>query len=350
MHRIHIDFETRSAGPDLKKTGLHKYFDHPSTDVWCMAWKIDRGPVRLWRPGHPWPLAINRALEAGGRIIAHNAAFERVCWNKILRGRYGLALPELTPERTECTMARAMAMALPGALDELTDLLALPVRKDGEGKGLMLRMAKPRKIQDDGTVEWWDVPERVARLMRYCAQDVLAECAVDAHVAPLDATERRAWILDQRINDRGLPVDLDNVAALQDVIRTEKKIADRRMRDVTGGEVAAATNAGALLAWVGNRLFEEISSLAKDQLLKMLDRDDLPSDVRAALEVRKEAGRASTAKLTAMENSASADGRARGLFAYCGANSGRWAGRRIQTQNMPRPDLDQSEIEIILGE
>src|ERR1035437_4765935 len=168
MTALHLDLETR-IGVDLRKTGGYIYAESPTTDVWCAAYCVDDGPVELWVP-ELWhdeqaympegyvdcPDEIRNAVRENWQIVAHNANFERALWAGVLAPRYGWPTPRL--EQWRCTMAMALAMALPPALGQCAEALGLTERKDDDGKALMLRMAKPRKVNADGSFTWWTVP------------------------------------------------------------------------------------------------------------------------------------------------------------------------------------------------
>lgn len=341
---IHLDFETRST-VDLREVGLDNYARHSSTDVWCAAWALnDQVPV-LWTPTSEvqWP---KHASISSTTFVCHNAAFELAIWNNIMVPRYGW--PELKPEQVFCTMAQAYAMGLPGALDDAAAAVGLNTRKDQSGKRLMLQLCRPREIRPDGTVVWWDDDERLNRLYEYCKQDVLVERELHRRLVPLSAREREVWLLDHKINQCGVPIDAQAVRAAIGVVELEKVRLNNEIRNITGNAVGFTTEVARLTKWVRDRGVD-IQALAKADVLDALGLDDLPDDVRRALEVRQQGGKTSTAKLTAMLESASPDGRVRGTLQYHGASTGRWAGRRLQTHNLMRPTMKQAQIEHALA-
>jgi len=343
---LHIDFEGRSA-VDLRKAGAHAYAESETTDVWCMAWCLGDGPINVWKAGEPFPWRDEEdyALLRGATVVAHNAQFELAIWNRLMVPRYGW--PPLDPRQVRCTMAMAYAMALPGGLDAAAAAVGLEVRKDGEGSRLMMQMARPRAVKDDGTIIWWDDEARRQRLYGYCRQDVVVERELEKRLLQLTPAEQEIWVLDQKINDRGVRVDLKTVNKLIQAVEKEQARLTHKMVRVTGGRVEGASKVAQLEAWVAERI-GDIDGLAKADVTALLDRDDLPADVREALEVRREAAKSSVAKLKAMRAAACADGRVRGTLQYHGASTGRWAGRRIQVQNFPRPSLDQGDIEDVV--
>ena len=335
-HYVVIDFETRSPA-DLKKTGAERYFEHPDTGVWCLCYAVgDDGEVQTWRPGAELlPGELIGHVAAGREVVAHNAHFEMLGWARLIRDGY--ALPPLDPRQVNDTMARARALALPGSLEDAAAALHLPIAKDAEGRRVMLQLARPRSREP---LVWWDDPAKLARLIEYCKTDVEVERLLHKKLPPLSAEERALWVRDWHINQRGVLLDMPSIERAAYVVAEEQKRIGWEVRALTKGVVPSAQTTSKMLAWLRTRGVE-VDSLAKAHVRDLLQGSDLDrvEGVRAVVELRKEAAKASTAKLKAMQAGACSDNRARGLFAYHGAGqTGRWAGRRIQTQNMPRPD------------
>ncbi|MDE2468937.1 MAG: hypothetical protein KGL35_09385 [Bradyrhizobium sp.] len=356
---LHIDFETRST-TDLRKSGVYRYFEDPNTGIWGASYYFgddSRAPQdypRSWwlNEGVGLPPAVEAHILAGGRVIAHNAPFERQCLKL-------LGAP-VSVEQMDCTLSRGAALGLPLGLDHLAGALRLSYQKDAKGYAIMMRMARPRRIVEDGSPIWWDEPDKIATLAAYCCQDTVVEGAIDAKVLPLSERERAVWELDQRINDRGIMLDVPAIKRLLAVVEIAKKRLDRRMQEVTDGAVPACSNAKRLVEWI-NSLGVPCASIAKSKHEDILDAaDDAdaldleaigieidPAELQrrpkiaAALELRAQAAKASTAKLKRMLAVVCADGRARGLLQYHGSHVGRWAGRLTQPQNLPRVDPDR---------
>lgn len=367
MTHLHIDFETRSAC-DLKVAGLDNYAKHPTTDVWCMAYAFGDEPVGLlaqWDFPFKARHDIANHVTNGGIVVAHNAAFELAIWNNVMVPRYGW--PELKPEQVRCTMAMAYAMALPGALENAGAALGLAAQKDMAGSRVMLQRAKPKSVGKnlpclcDGSgvvkfndgyaeacncIEWHDDPAKIAKLHAYCKQDVEVERQVESRLLPLPPSEQALWLLDQRINNRGIYVDLPAVNAAIKIVEVEQARLNHEMRVVTKNAVATCNAVGQLGDWLKYRGVE-IAGVAKADVLDALDGDP-PPDCRRALELRREAAKSSTAKLKKMVEVACADSRIRNWAQYHGAGTGRWAHRNIQPGNLPRPNIPQQDIEFIL--
>lgn len=335
MATLHIDFETYSAC-ELKTAGLDNYANDPTTGVHCLGWAFDDQPVAVLGASSRWwpqlPDSIAAHVRAGGEVVAHNAAFEFAIWNKVCVPRYGWPLLSLIQLR--CTMAQAYAMSLPGSLEQAALAAGITQKKDTVGARVMMQLAKPKA---DGT--FWqptDDTGKFAALYRYCAQDVEVERELDGRLMRLSAREQNLWMIDQVINQRGIRVDLPSIDNAIAMVEAEKARLDREMLKATGGAVGKCTEVALLVQWIRNQGVA-IEGLAKAEVLDALKTDDMPATVRKALLLRREAARSSTAKLRAMKERASADGRVRGCFQYHGSHTGRWAHRGVQPGNLPRP-------------
>lgn len=347
---VHIDFETRSA-VNLPKAGSDVYAQDWTTSILCMCYAFGDGPIHTWLPFQKsdyFDVNLDKLLKhiaSGGKFAGHNAGgFEIPIWNGVCAFNYGW--PELKAENCIDTMAQAFAMALPGSLDGASSAVGLQAKKDMKGRRVMLQLSQPRKILDDGTIIWWepeDVPEKFEILYEYCRQDVEVERQLHNKLMALNEQEEKLWLLDWEINRRGVLVDRKSIDICLDITEYEKKRLNNRMKIVTKGAVATCNATGQLTDWLKWSGLE-VPSVAKADVLDMLERDDLPKECREALLLRQEAAKTSTAKANAMRLGQCFDGRVRGLFQYHGAGTGRWAGRRVQLQNLPRPSLSQDQI------
>lgn len=342
---VSVDFETRSA-VDLRKTGVYIYADDPSTDVWCMAYAFDDEEPKVWTPADPIDTRLEDYIVEGGMLRAWNANFERVIWNKIMVARY--QWPRTRASQWHCTMAQASAMGLPRALGQAADVLKVEQQKDKTGQNLMMRMARPRKTNEDGTHVWWDTPDKVQALIQYCLQDVRTEIAVAERLAEMDEQERQVFLLDQRINDRGVMLDRDLLRRVRVLADTSKEEIDAEIARLTKGQVTGATKGVDLVKWL-NKYGVATKSVDKQHVARLLARDDLHPVIRKVLELRQDGAKSSTAKLDSMENAAGPDDRMRGLLVYHGAATGRWSGKLVQPQNFPRPAKKQNELNEIIA-
>lgn len=338
---LHIDFETRSTA-DLKQVGLWRYSMDPTTDVWCMAWSFG-GEPQLWKIGDTLPSDIRAHVLRGRTVVAHNVQFERQIWNNIMAPRLGW--PVLHIHQTECTMVGAYSMGLPGTLEDAALALGLHVRKDTEGRNLMLRMARPRRYEG-GRPVWWDEDERLARLYEYCKHDVRVEMALHDRLMPLSKYERGLWFIDQRINERGVAVDRVSVVAAVEAAEKVKQRAGDDLAKLTGGAVTSVSALAALKDWMAPQGIHT-ESVSKDAVAELLA-GELPRVVRQVLELRAEVGKASVAKLDKMLALLGDDDRLHNMFQYWGAHTGRWAGRGVQPHNFVRDVPDAEEVEAVM--
>ena len=342
---VSVDFETRGA-VDLRKTGVYIYADDPSTDVWCMAYAFDDEEPKVWTPGDPIDVRLEDYIVEGGKLRAWNSSFERVIWNKIMVPRYNW--PRTGASQWFCTMAQASAMGLPRALGQAADVLGVEQQKDKSGQALMMRMARPRRTNPDGSHVWWDTPDKMAALISYCEQDVRTEIAVAERLVEMDAQERQVFLLDQRINDRGVMLDRDLLNRVRVLADNSKEEIDAESTRLTKGKVTGATKGVDLVKWL-NSYGVRTKSVDKQHVAALLARDDLHPVIRKVLELRQDGAKSSTAKLDSMENAAGPDDRMRGLLVYHGAATGRWSGKLVQPQNFPRPAKKQDELNEIIA-
>lgn len=331
MTNLHFDIETHSVA-DLRKVGAYKYFEHEHTGVWCAAYAVDDDDVKMWHPDLD-DADVKHAIKHADHVYAHNANFERLGFRHVLGPRHGFPVPG--DEDFRCTMAMAFAMALPGSLEGAAAALGLPDQKDMAGNRVMKQLARPRRMEG-GKPVWWDTPEKFEKLYAYCMKDVEVERGLHERLLPLRPQEQRVYFMDQRINDRGVMIDHKLAGKSLAVVEATIARLNDEMHDVTGGEVSRVTNTGQLNTWL-NANGVDCRSLAKDQLDELLALD-LPDKCRRALELRKEGAKTSTAKINKMMEMRCADGRMRGNLQYHGANTGRWAARGAQLQNLPRPE------------
>lgn len=320
---VHLDFETRS-GVDLKKVGAYRYAEDKSTEVICLS---HSGPGGRWRPGE---LLWNGVTTEDW--VGHNQTFERVIWNA------KMDRPLRTPAMQDCTMARALAVGLPADLETVGRVLKLPLQKDKAGHRLMLKMCKPKKVSADETIEWHDDPADLERLAAYCDRDVEAESALDARLPRLSDRERKVWLLDQTINDRGVFVDVPLVRAALDAVAKAGRKADRRLWELTNGAADKCSQTAKIATWVRSRGVP-CDSIAKGEFEELIRRAEIFDEptVEEALSLRR-----ATTHMFRFEKilvQVCRDGRLRGLFRYHKAATGRWSG---WSQSFPRVDSPEA--------
>lgn len=352
MTVLSIDFETASQA-DLTQVGARLYAEHPSTRVLCMAYAFDNGPVSHWVPGAPFPADVAAHVAVGGTVRGWNVKFELEIWNRVL-GRH-TPRPSLRPEQLDDTMARAAFWGLPLSLDKAGVAMGISNLKSKTGHALMMRMCRPRAVDPaTGVARWWHLeePQMLDDLVAYCKQDVLAERELANKLPPLPDRERRIWLMDLEINQRGVPVDPELATRMRDIAAVAKKRLDRKINGLTEGRVKSTNQAVAILAEAQAYGFEG-GDLRRDTLKEHLPRTE--SDyVRELLMIRQDAARTSTAKLNALLRAHDPNTcRVYGMLQHYGAiRTGRWAGRLLQPQNIPRPvikNVDAAVAAIMQG-
>jgi DNA polymerase len=336
--RLSGDFETTSCG-SLPQIGAHKYARLPSTRILCFAYAIEEDDPVVWYPTlQPAPAdLLSAARDPGLEFRAWNAAFEFNIWNACAI-RHGL--PPLPIDAFHCTMAQALVWGVPPKLEQAAIVLKTNMEKDKEGAALMRKMMRPRPHKD-GSITWWDQdePQLLWRLGEYCAQDVRAERSIGRRLRSMPPEERRLWLLDQRMNDRGLRVDTDAVGKMQTVVDGEIVRIGAALSSLTDGQITSPTQTARLLKYLKAEGVE-IDSLDK-RMLPLVLKDELEPRHRKILTLYQQGAKSSTAKLRSMTSYLDDDGRIRGLTQYGGAmRTLRWAGRGPQIQNYPRPSKE----------
>ncbi|MEM1224578.1 MAG: DNA polymerase [Planctomycetota bacterium] len=329
-----IDFETRST-VDLKKCGASVYARDPNTEVLCLAYGQWKEDVRLWKVGDEVPHYLFDAIQNGTEEIeAHNVGFERLIWHHICHKRWGW--PDVPFDRWRCSMAACCRLTLPRSLDQAGQALGLSVQKDKAGAAVMRKLCKPRKPTKNDPSQWHEDPADFEKLYDYCIQDVRTEMAISEAIKPLTPTELKLWQIDQRINLRGLPVDLKALETCKALLEQQLQDTCDEIARVTDEEVKTPKQVKAISDFIESQIGTRPKDLSAGTVAEWLECDDLPDEVRDVLELRQKGSKASTAKITAMIQRCDDDGRVRGNLVYHGAATGRWAGSGIQCQNFPR--------------
>lgn len=344
MTILWLDTETFSEC-DLKSAGTHAYAAHPSTEITVAQWAIDDGEPQVFdctafRVEHA-RACVERFLEDPTvTVVAHNSMFDRT----LLRHCWGIDVPV---ERWQDTMIQAMAHGLPGSLDKIGQIVGLEEdkAKDKRGRELIQLFCKPRpknSILRRATRETH--PEQWAEFLEYSRQDIVAMRAIGQRLPSWNYRaghpELAIWHLDQRINDRGVAVDLELAEAAIDAVAREQKRLKADVVEQTNGLVSSASKRDQLLAFICAEYGVDLPDMKADTLRRRVEDPDLPEGVRLLLSIRLEATKTSTAKYKALVNASSDDGRLRNTLQFAGAQrTARWAGRIFQPQNLPRPDV-----------
>lgn len=332
---LSIDVETYSDCPI--KYGAQRYVDDTTFEILLFAYSFDDEPVEVIdMTKDPLPERVVDALyNKEITKTAFNAAFEMICLKKYF--------PDADYTNWECTSVLALYCSLPASLDNVSKALRLGEAKDSRGKRLIQFFSVPRKPTKTNPKTRnmpEDAPEKWAEYIEYNRQDVVVEKAIRKRLLSLKppAIEHEYWLLDQDINWRGVKVDMelvDAALACNDEIVEE---ATESSKILTGLENPNSTMQ--LKEWLSARLGYDLETMRKDDVSNLLTQD-IPSDVRKVLQNRQVLGNSSIKKYLAMKNAVCSDGRIHGMLQFYGAmRSGRWAGRVVQLQNLPRNYLE----------
>lgn len=346
--QIVLDYETRSEA-DLKKVGGVKYSQDPSTEILCVGYKVDDGPATIWTGRLPVPKDFLEAARNPKCVwVAHNALFEQCITENVLRKALP-TFPALPPARWKCTAAKAAAYALPRALEGACLALDLPVKKNMDGRRLMLRYSKPRRAwltwKEKGLEPGWvngepdkyfEDAEGLKGVYDYCANDVEAEYLLDRAVPDLIPIEREIWLLNQAMNLRGVQVDTETAQIVLSLIKAHVGELEDELRELTGGAVTTVGQRDKLLGWLGANGIT-LPNLAIKTVMENLDalKTD-KSPAKRVLEIRAALAKSSTKKYQAILGRAGRNGRVCDIAMYHGAHTGRESGTGLQLQNLPR--------------
>lgn len=348
IQHLNIDIETYSS-IDIKKSGLYKYVQSPDFDVLLFAYSVNGGGVEIvdLASGEKIPLAIRQML-LDSRVLKHayNAAFEWYCLAKYLSID---PIPWISQWR--CTMMHGLYCGYTAGLDATGEALGLPQdkRKLSTGKALIRTFSipqKPTKSNSDRTRTLpHHEPQKWKLFKEYCIQDVVTEMEILRRLSafPVPDFVQKEWELDLRINAFGVRVDMNLVDGALNIAESVRASLLQDARRITGLDNPNAV--GQLKNWVETHTGSALESLDKEAVKDMLRESDIPIEVCRMLKIRQELGKSSVSKYDAMVNAVCEDGRARGLLQFYGANrTGRWAGRLVQVQNLPRNYIDDLDF------
>ena len=364
MKTISIDIETYS-GYDLTKCGVYKYCESPDFEILLFGYSVDGGEVQVisLADGESIPSEILDALTDDAiQKWAFNANFERVCLSRYLRDS-GVSLDPfadnhhsatvlgkakyLNPESWRCSMVWSAYMGMPLSLEGAGVVLGLEKQKLTEGKDLIRYFCspcKPTAVNGQRTRNLPDhAPDKWAAFKDYNRRDVEAEMSIQEKLAnfPVPDSEWGEYCQDQEINDRGIQLDLTLVRrAIEADTRSRKELLEK-IEELTA--IENPNSVAQMKQWLCDNGLET-DTLEKKAVAELLK--TAPEPLGRVLSLRQQLAKSSVKKYQTMENAVCADGRARGMFQFYGANrTGRWAGRLIQMQNLPQnhlPDLEQA--------
>ncbi|MHC1696014.1 MAG: DNA polymerase [Eubacteriales bacterium] len=342
MRHLSIDIETFSS-VDIKKSGLYKYVQSPDFQVLLFAYSLDNTPVRIidLAQGESIPGDVVNALFSPDVVKqAYNASFEWYCLSKYFNVQPS---PEVWLSQWRCTQIHGLYCGYTAGLAATGEALGLPQdkRKLGTGAALIRTFCVPCKPSKTNGYRSRTLPhhepEKWQLFKDYCVGDVVAEMEIERRLSafPVSEQEQRMWELDQVINSRGVAVDLqlvDGALAVSEAVTDELR---NEASDLT--TLNNPNSVSQLLSWYEEETGQDLDNLRKDTVKALLSGDIVNEAVRRVLEIRQELAKTSVTKYAAMREAVCEDGRIRGLLQFYGANrTGRWAGRLVQVQNLPK--------------
>lgn len=373
--KLHIDIESFSEA-DLKEVGLYKYAEDPSTELLVVCYAFDDGPVHIWLPYDAWDadwpailMAIKRRPECDAtaactasmqvpkdlhlavagldhegqaKLAAHNAQFERVMLNGVAGQRHGF--PLISIDQTVCTMAKCRTQGLPASLEEAAKALGTHP-KMATGRNDMLAFSKPRRKEAEPRWTPANDPERFVRLVAYCIDDVKAERDIDNALPDLTPSEVEVYRMDQRMNDRGVAVDLESVDHAIALVTEYKRQLEERCVAITGFKPSQNAK---IAEWIRANGWPALTDMQADTVARLTKNPLVPENCREVLKIRATYAMTAVSKFETMKAMVCADGRLRGMFQYHGAGPGRWSSTGVQLQNLMRPVIDNANDAIDL--
>lgn len=331
---IIVDFETYSPIPI--EAGTTKYAAHPDADIICMGYKIDDEPVKMWIPGrHVFPDIT------GHKIYAHNAIFDASIWHDIGCRRYDF--PKVPLDQWVDTVALVNRYGYPSRLAEVGEVLNLTVQKQKDGKALIKRICVPTETGRRPELHRDYTLTDFMKFLDYCLDDIRSTYhLVNALPAKtLSNTEHLLWLITQEMNLTGLPVDAETAEKIFSFIEGFTEELIKEMPKLTKGAVTKPTQAKKIIEWCKTRGLT-LDNLQAITVERTLAEKALPSDIRSVLQMRQMLGRSSTAKYRKIMEMIH-EGRVHNNLQYHGAHTGRWAGRGLQLQNLPRAKVKNPE-------
>ena len=339
-HHLSIDIETKSSA-DISKTGLYRYAQDKDFGILLFAYKYDGDEVKVvdLTAGESIPKNIREALtDPYVTKHAYNAAFEWYCLNTA-----GYTTPL---KQWHCTMVHGLYCGYTAGLDATGKAIGLPQDKQKlmTGKALIRYFCVPCKPTKSNGGRTWNLPkhapEKWALFKEYCIQDVVTEYELQKRLDafPMPEDELSLWRMDVRMNAFGVGVDPALISGALEIDATSTEQLTAKAVEITG--LPNPNSAVQLQQWLRGRGVE-MENLQKATVEEALGRKDLPEEARDVLEIRRQLGKTSVKKYAAMQTAKGEDNRVRGLTQFYGANrTGRWAGRLVQLQNLPRNYID----------
>lgn len=345
---IFLDFETRSRAK-LSDVGAWRYAEDPSTRVLCLSYAFGNREPYIWVEGQQPPKKLLEKIREGYRIHGWNStSFERAIFEVICGPKMGWDTPSI--EQYRDTMTDALELALPAKLEKCAEVMGCVEKKDVEGHKIMMKLCKPiasGKLKGQFREREDHMPDYI-KLYAYCKQDVRTERDVYKRLPyHVEGESLELMRMTMRINERGLPVDMPAVEAINDQVEKEKIICSNRFYDITG--IESPTQREVFQNWV-NENGPPLPNCQAETVFEYLQRVDLHPKLREAIELRNEVTTTSNAKYAKLIEMVCKDGTVKNNLIYRKAGTGRFAGAGFQGQNLPALSLESpnSFIEFFL--
>jgi len=347
MTKVWIDFETYSE-VDIKKRGGYAYTHDPSTEIICLAYAIDDGPVDLWLPDTPvYNDLIALISDTDTKVYAHNAKFDFRIWNNKMPSIW----PRIKEEQLIDTMALCASFSLPLSLADAGSAMSISMQKDSEGKALIKALCGPTKQGLRADYSSSLLIDKFNKLCRYCMRDVAAMRSLVESLPRDHLIEREAlvWLNTLHMNTIGLPIDHLSAKSIKEYLDSYVKISMRKVSVISNGAFQTINQIAKILDWCKNVHNYPIDNLQASTIIGVLNDDKCPKPVKDIMKLRQELGRTSTAKYTKVLDQLVTDGESvwvKDNLVYFGASTGRWTGTGFQMHNLPRASVKDPEKRI----
>lgn len=327
---IEIDFETRSR-IDIRKAGAGKYAADPSTEILCVCWAVDNGPV-FGSLGNKMPDIFFQAAREGWTFSAFNAIFEQLIW--------AYRWPAIPVPQFICTRSLVASHNLPQSLDRACKALHIGYSKDIEGKRLINTYSIPRK---DGTFNELQGEDQ-KKMLQYCAKDVILSRRIRQRLPGLLPQEQEVYNWTVKANIRGICIDIDLAQKAQKIASELESIGNKRLVRLTGSRIFSVSQIQRIKTYLREEFAIETESLDKEAIEELLLQAGIPDTARAILQIRQDLAQSSVKKFARAVSAVCDDGLVRDTLVYHGAGqTGRWAGQVVQFQNLPRQVVKDPE-------
>ena len=340
---IDIDFETRST-VNLLESGAHKYAIDESTQILICAFSIDEECIanftilNIKKCVSDFVALVKTKIQEGYKIRAFNSMFEYLIWNHVGVGQFGF--PALDVSNFYCVMAEACAMGFPASLENCGKALNLNVQKMTEGKALIRFFCVPKKNASGLKIfnDPKDHPEKFELFTKYCEVDVEVQIDISKRCRKLNAFQYDTFLLTERMNIRGLPIDYAMIRGAQTLSDASKLESDDAIKLITNGAVNSPAQTKALTKWLNAKGYK-MPNLQAPTIERKLKDPKSSEELKSVLRIRKDGSKSSIAKFVAADNYNVNETHVHDFIKYHIASTGRWGGRGLQIQNFSKPPL-----------